>query len=239
MGPFQVHPHLVFEALAYGVGFQIFRRMRRQDFLARDRRLLVIVAAVTGALIGAKVLAWLVEPSTLWADRSDPRAWIEGKTIVGGLLGGLIATEWTKKLLGITRSTGDLYAIPLAVGIAIGRIGCFLAGLPDRTYGDHTGLPWGIDFGDGARHPTQLYEIAFLVALVWLLVRQRRVGFQDGDQFRLFMVAYLGWRFLVGFIQPGETILFLAGIQWACLAGLFYYARHLPRLMSTRGEAPV
>ncbi len=234
-----MHPHVVFEALGYGIGFQVFRRMRRGDFLSRDRRLLVIVAAVVGALLGAKILAWAMDPVALWHGRHDPRVWIEGKTIVGGLLGGLIATEWTKKALGIHQSTGDLYAIPLTIGIAIGRIGCFLTGLADRTYGELTSLPWGVDFGDGLRHPTQLYEIIFLAGLLGVLLRQRRAGFEDGDQFRLFMIAYLAWRLLVGFIQPAETLLGLAAIQWACLGGLFYYGRHVAGSMTIRGDAPV
>ena len=72
-----------------------------------------------------------------------------------------------KRYIGLRTSTGDLYAIPLALGIAIGRIGCFLTGLSDNTYGTATNLPWAINFGDGIpRHPTQLYEIAFLLALV-------------------------------------------------------------------------
>ncbi len=95
-----------------------------------------------------------------------------GKTIVGGLVFGLISVELFKRYIGVRQSTGDLYAIPLALGIAIGRIGCFLTGLSDNTYGTPTNLPWAIDFGDGIpRHPTQLYEIVFLLALIPLLYK--------------------------------------------------------------------
>jgi prolipoprotein diacylglyceryltransferase len=77
-----------------------------------------------------------------------------------------------KRYIGLHQSTGDLYAVPLALGIAIGRIGCFLTGLSDNTYGTPTTLPWAINFGDGIpRHPTQLYEIAFLLALIPLLYK--------------------------------------------------------------------
>ncbi len=72
-----------------------------------------------------------------------------------------------KRYIGLRTSTGDLYSIPLALGIAIGRIGCFLTGLSDNTYGIPTSLPWAINFGDGIpRHPTQLYEILFLLCLI-------------------------------------------------------------------------
>ena len=97
---------------------------------------------------------------------------VGGKTIAGALLGGLFAVEAMKRYIGLHQSTGDLLAIPIAAGVAIGRIGCFLTGLSDNTYGTPTSLPWGIDFGDGVRrHPTQLYEIAFLLVLLAILVR--------------------------------------------------------------------
>ena len=102
----------------------------------------------------------------------DPAYFVGGKTIVGGLLGGWIAVEITKRIRGIHSRTGDLFAVPLCIGIAVGRIGCLLAGLADDTYGTPTSLPWAINFGDGIpRHPTQLYEILFLLALIPFLYR--------------------------------------------------------------------
>jgi len=105
---------------------------------------------------------------------------LSSKTIVGGLIGGLIAVEIVKKIAGIRTPTGDLFAIPLCVGIAVGRIGCFLTGLDDGTFAVATTLPWGINFGDGiARHPTQLYEIVFLLvlaAVLWRMAPRVRPG---------------------------------------------------------------
>jgi len=118
-----------------------------------------------------------------------------------------------------------LFVFPLIIGMAIGRIGCFLTGLADHTYGVATSLPWGIDFGDGIRrHPTQLYEIVFLLALGSVLLVVRRRLTESGDLFKLFMVAYLGWRFAIGFIQLEIPLAGLSAIQWACLATLIYYA---------------
>ncbi len=78
--------------------------------------------------------------------------------------------EPTKKWIGVRQSTGDSFVLSVLWGTAIGRVGCFLTGLSDRTYGIATTLSWGIDFGDGvARHPTQLYEIGFLIALFFAL----------------------------------------------------------------------
>ena len=87
--------------------------------------------------------------------------------------------------------------------MAIGRVGCFLTGLSDRTYGIATTLPWGVDFGDGiVRHPTQLYEVGVLLVLIVWLRWQSRHAPREGDLFKIFMVAYFSFRLLVDFITP-------------------------------------
>jgi prolipoprotein diacylglyceryltransferase len=125
--------------------------------------------------------------SILLAYAGAPLIWSQppGKTIVGGLVGGWVAVEWVKKLRRLSIRTGDLFALPLTLGIALGRIGCFLTGLSDQTYGNVTSLPWGIDFGDGIRrHPTQLYEIAFLLGLALLLRLFTAQPHLNGDIFK-------------------------------------------------------
>ena len=225
--------HWFFEALAYFLGFRLYLRQRRLtgDPLSFEQRMWVIAAAVAGAAIGSKLLFWAVDPAATARHWHDPVYLMGGKTIVGGLIGGLIAVEWTKRHLGVTRSTGDLLAIPLAVGIAIGRVGCFLAGLGDHTYGLPTHLPWGVDFGDGIpRHPTQLYEILWLGLLVLWLRRLRQRPHREGDLFKGFMVGYMGFRLFVDFLKPGIPLAGLTALQWAALATLLYYRRDLPVL---------
>lgn len=167
-------PHLIFEVLAYIAGFALYLILRRRfgDSVPIHLRWAVLAAAVAGAALGAKVLFLLEDPQLTLHNLQNSAYLLGGKTIVGALAGGLVAVELMKHSIGLRQSTGDLYAIPLAVAIAIGRIGCFLTGLPDNTYGTPTTLPWGVNFGDGiARHPTQLYELIFLVALVPFLYR--------------------------------------------------------------------
>lgn len=92
---------------------------------------------------------------------------LQGKTVVGAMIGAVAGVELTKKVIGVKKSAGDAFVYPLILGTAIGRIGCFLTGLSDKTYGTPTTLPWGFDFGDGIlRHPTQLYEITFLISVI-------------------------------------------------------------------------
>lgn len=225
-GPWRLHPHTFFEVLAYAAGFlsYLILRARRGDRISDASRWSVLTATIVGAAVGARLLAWFDAP---------PDGVIQsfgGKTIVGGLLGGWIATELEKKRTGIRESTGDLYVFPIIVGIAIGRVGCFLSGLPDGTYGVATTLPWGVDLGDGVvRHPTALYESVFVLALgLVLLGIERKLA--RGQMFRLFMLAYLGFRVIVDAIKPGSPVaLGLTAIQWACVAGVAFTAWLLTR----------
>jgi phosphatidylglycerol---prolipoprotein diacylglyceryl transferase len=235
VGPYSLNAHVAFESMAYLVAYRIYVSQRRAgDFLSASSRLSIVAAAAVGAAIGSKVLAWLEDPAALLAHWNDSAYLMGGKTIVGGLLGGTITVEWIKRRLGIRERTGDLFALPIVAGIAIGRIGCFFAGLADRTYGSPTTLPWGVDFGDGIRrHPTQLYEIAAMallaLAIRWLARRPHRTG----DLFRLFLTSYLAWRFAIDFLKPEPRLLGFTTIQWASLAGLIFYRHdvmHLARL---------
>lgn len=235
LGPFSLHPHWAFETLAYSVGFYLYRRHRRQygDVVDARTRWWIIGAAVLGGLVGSRLLALLENPVVLAERWADPGFLASGKTIVGALIGGLIGVEWAKRRLGVVVATGDLLVVPLALGIAVGRIGCFLSGTVDRTHGVATNLPWAIDFGDGVlRHPTQLYEIAFLAVLVVILQAGAPRLAVPGDRFKVFMLAYLTFRLAIDFIKPAPLVGGLSMIQWASLATIVYYLPHVPRLLS-------
>jgi phosphatidylglycerol---prolipoprotein diacylglyceryl transferase len=240
LGPWQLHPHVVFETLAYFIGFRVYlwQRRRQGDAIDTGTRWSIVAAAIAGAAVGSKLLFWLENPALTWQHRTDLVFLMGGKTIVGGLAGGLIGVEVTKFALGVRRSTGDLFAVALAIGAAIGRIGCFLTGLEDQTYGIATSLPWGIDFGDGVRrHPTQLYEALFLIALAVVLARVSKRTHANGDVFKGFMVGYLGLRVFIDFLKPELRYAGLSSIQWVALGVLIYYARDIIRW--TRRHEPV
>jgi phosphatidylglycerol:prolipoprotein diacylglycerol transferase len=237
LGFVSLHPHLVLEALGYIVGLSLMARegSRRGDSLDGTHRGLLIIMALLGAIIGAKTLAWLEHaPLTLQLASEQPFRLIGGKTIVGGLLGGTLAVELVKKRLGVTERTGDIYVTPLLVSISIGRLGCFLSGMDDMTFGYHSDLPWAVDFGDGPRHPTQLYEILFLGFVGARLFQHERAGLElpPGARYQLFMIFYLGWRLSVDFIKPADlSFLLLSPIQWACVFGVIYFLRDYQRTL--------
>jgi phosphatidylglycerol:prolipoprotein diacylglycerol transferase len=238
IGPWRIHPHLFFETLSYFIGFRVYLALRRQagDTIVVPYRWATLSAAAAGAALGARSLAWLANPEAAWTLES---LLLGGKTIVGGLIGGLVGVELVKLAIGVRRSTGDLYAPALAVAIAIGRVGCFLTGIEDDTSGVPTSLPWGMDLGDGIRrHPTQLYELIVLAAMVvplWRLARRTMAlclapapvatRLREGDAFKALMVAYMALRVAVDFLKPYPAVfLGLGTLQWAALATIAYYA---------------
>jgi phosphatidylglycerol---prolipoprotein diacylglyceryl transferase len=233
--------HGVFEYGGIALGVWLYRRALRGQGRGgplQPGNFAVVVGLLAGAAIGNKAV-FLIERPDIW-HRLMAGEWVmPGQSVVGGLLGGLIGVEMAKWLSGQTRSTGDALLLPLVAGIAVGRIGCFLAGLHDDTYGVATTLPWGVDLGDGvARHPSPLYEIVFVLALAAVLLRARdALAPVPGLQFKLFLAAYLAWRLIGDGLKPVRVPypFGLSGIQWVCLVALAVYlpfvwraARRLP-----------
>lgn len=212
--------------------YLVLRRRRRLGSVISGQGFAVLLGCLIGASIGNKLVFWLEMPH-LWSSAgfSAVNGWLQfllgGQSMVGGLLGGLLGVEIAKKIAGVRYSTGDLFVFPVLLALMIGRIGCFLAGLHDGTFGTPTDLPWGMDFGDGIpRHPTQLYEIGF-AGLLWMLLKygQAKLESVPGAMFRLMLIAYLLWRFGIDFLKPVPyTYPFgLSGIQWVCLLALLCY----------------
>lgn len=234
LGPWRIHPHVLFETLSYFIGFRLYLWTRRPSGMSKLTSLQILAGTILGAALGAKLLYYFEDPAAAWEQLLQGNWLWGGKTIVGGLLGGLIGVEWAKKRTGWKSSTGDDFVYPLIVGMAIGRVGCFLTGLEDHTYGVATSWITGVDFGDGiARHPAQLYEIGFLLALGLILYPMYRssrdpeairAGYVPGRMFQAFMGGYLAFRFVIEFIKPTpHPYIGLNNIQLACIAGLIYY----------------
>jgi phosphatidylglycerol:prolipoprotein diacylglycerol transferase len=229
LGSLHLPVHLLCEVLAYSLGYRFYTalRARTQDRISDQGRQWIFVGAAAGALLGSRLLGLLEHPAELLHPPGGVLYYFTNKTIVGGFLGGLLGVELMKKRLGITASSGDLMVFPIVLGLAIGRLGCHFSGLEDGTFGTATTLPWGINFGDGVRrHPTNLYEIGYLVllaSLLWLL--ERRQPLPNGRRFELFLAGYLVFRLLIEFLKPTVALpgLGLTAIQWACVLGLGYY----------------
>jgi phosphatidylglycerol:prolipoprotein diacylglycerol transferase len=171
-------------------------------------------------------------------------SWLaDGKTILAGLAGGYLTVELVKRRLRIRVKTGDTFALPLALAIAVGRLGCFFNGC---CYGIETNLPWGVDFGDHLRrHPTQIYESLFHLAMAGVILVLAARGELRFQRLKLYLIAYCAYRFLTEFIRPEPPLwLGLTFYQWLSLAmaaALAFHwrldARALMPPSTTRGAA--
>lgn len=182
------------------------------------QKLGIAIGAFCGAMIGAKLPFLLSD----WRGMLDGTAWLShGKTIIFGIVGGYFGVELAKKWTRVTHKTGDTFAVPVAVGVAIGRWSCFVAGC---CYGKPTSLPWGVVFPTAVhgpavpRHPTQIYESIFhaaaAIGLFWLYRR----GLLRGQLIKLYIMAYLVYRFLTEYLRPELPLLFgLTGYQWSAM----------------------
>lgn len=221
--------HLVFEYLAFLIAFRyyVYLRKRSKDIISNSNRLSIILGAALGALIGSRLIGILENPYALSETPSFIKL-LNSKTIMGGLFGGLLGVELTKKIIKESSSSGDLFTFPIIIGILIGRIGCFFSGINEFTYGKETSFFLGMDLGDGInRHPLALYEIAFLLLLfAFLKIIKKSCSLENGTVFKYFMVLYFGFRFLIEFLKPNTFfVIGLSTIQWLCVVCFVYYWR--------------
>ena len=224
--------HSLIEPIAFFIGFRYFLFLRRKqgDPILSANRLGILIAAIFGALLGSRLIGGLEDPPKLIQAAHPLLYFYENKTVLGGFLGGLFSVELVKKWIGERTPSGDLFVFPMILALMIGRIGCFSMGVYEETYGLPTSFPWGLDLGDGIlRHPVDLYEIIFLAGLwIGLVQWEKRSNPAIGARFKLFMIAYLLFRFLLDFIKPHYTFNFgLSTIQLTCLAGLIYYHSYI------------
>jgi prolipoprotein diacylglyceryltransferase len=222
----------VFEVLAFFIGFRYFLwlRKKRGDTIRTPNRTWILIGAIFGALIGSRLIGGLEDPTQLHKADNLLLYFYQNKTVLGGFLGGLAGVEIVKKIIKEKKASGDLFVDPIILALIIGRIGCFSMGVYEETYGTATKFPWGMNLGDGfLRHPVCLYEIIFLTGS-WVCFRriQKKLSLEQGALFKLFMIAYLGFRFLLDFIKPHYTFdVGLSTIQLTCIAGLLYYLPYI------------
>jgi phosphatidylglycerol:prolipoprotein diacylglycerol transferase len=201
-------------ALAYVVGSLVFFLFSRGRGFSRKQTLTLLFAALCGGIFGAKCMR-LTFAVASGADPLMVLAHPDGRTILGGVLFGWLAVEFAKKRMQIERSTGDAFALALAAGESIGRIGCYFN---QCCYGAIAALPWAVYQGGAWRHPTQLYSSALsLTAFVVLLCLRNRFKY-EGDLFRFYFLYFGVSRFLLEFLRERTDVHFgLSIAQWVSL----------------------
>lgn len=207
-----------FTLLGYLTGAAVFYLAARGRRLATEGMGYIALAGLCGGVLGARLGAWLSTPG---AAQSLPASFFpggNGKALLGGLLGGWLAVELAKKRMGITRSTGDMWALALPAGEAVGRFGCFFSGCCYGTICETARVPWAT-FQHGAwRHPAQLYA-AFIAAVIFVvLVALRPKLTREGDLFRAWLLLFGAGRFVLEFFREHPALwLGLSLAQWMCL----------------------
>src|SRR3954468_20498482 len=207
IGDFEITSFGVLVAIAALVGLSVFARELRRSGLPEEGAN-AAAGGVIGGLVGAKVI-WSLEfgGTAPFTDLLFSRG---GLSWFGGFAGGIGTGLWLLRRYRIPIVSGLAAAAPaLAIGHAIGRVGCFMVG---DDYGKPSTLPWAVAFPEGLPptlvpvHPTQLYESAALIVLAWILLRQRRAGLTDRRVLATYLLGAGTIRFLIEFVRINAKI---------------------------------
>jgi phosphatidylglycerol:prolipoprotein diacylglycerol transferase len=214
---------LMLAGIIVSVGF--WSRLARRD----ERLVVVYVAALLGAFLGAKIVYIMAEG---WLHFGAPVMWLQlatGKSILGALLGGYAAVEIAKRVVGYTGITGDWFALIAPVGIILGRVGCLLHGC---CLGTVCQPAWFTlkDAAGTARWPAVPVEIAFNIFAIFAFFILRKNRKLAGQHFHLYLIAYGLFRFLHEFLRDTPRLAGpVSGYQFAALAvlalGIFGFVR--------------
>jgi phosphatidylglycerol:prolipoprotein diacylglycerol transferase len=201
--------YAIFYGLAYLTGVLAFTWMARQRGIATAGVMMIMQAALVGGLVFANLAQWMFGGTP-------------GKTVLGAIAGGYLCVWIVKARLGLRRPTGDLFAVALCAGEAVGRLGCYFGGC---CYGKPADVAWAVWQHGAWRHPTQLYlSAACLLILVALWLYSRAQPPEDA-LFCLQGMLYCAARFGVEFYRVSPVVAAgLTAAQWACLAGFAFFA---------------
>ncbi len=206
-------------ALGYLTGVAAFHGMARRRGIATSGVMALMGAGLIGGLIGAHLAQWVFGGEA-------------GKTVLGAIAVGYLSVALYKRLLGITRPTGDLFAVALCAGEAVGRWGCFFGGCCYGLPVSRAAVPWAVRQHGAWRHPTQVYDsLACLLILGVLIAAERRRPLENA-LFYLQGLLYCAARFGIEFLRwhdapPSDG---LSAAQWACAAGFVFFTVQLVRL---------
>lgn len=159
----------------------------------------IVASAIIFGTIGSKI--------PLLFEGRTPEQILFGKSIVGALIGGMFGVIFIKKLFKINLKLGNVIAPSVALGMAIGRWGCYFNGC---CYGKR-GLP------------TQLYESAFHFIMFGILVYLQPRVKTAGILFKIYLLTYFIFRFIIEFIRDNPIIwLGMSIYQIICILGIIY-----------------
>jgi phosphatidylglycerol:prolipoprotein diacylglycerol transferase len=237
LGPITLQTFGICFALGFLVAGAVISRRLRELGKPADWTYELVFAALIGGLVGSRI-DYLIQN---WDDVSDELlgnlfsgsglVWFGG--VVGGALGVVLWARW-RGWLGLQML--DTCAVPLAIGYAVGRVGCQLSG--DGDYGEASDLPWAMAYPEGTVatndevHPTPVYE-TLAMGLAAVVLWRLRDRFAPGVLFGLYLVIAGIERFLVEFIRRNDSV--AAGLTFAQLVSIAMVAGGTALLLARRG----
>lgn len=237
--------HGLFVGLGVLAAVTVFVVEARRRGQTDDRVVYVVLGALAGGAVFMRLGTWL-QHLDLRENASLTEQWLYGnRSILGGLVGAWLGVHVAKRLVGYRHRTGDLFAPAVALGMAVGRVGCLLTELP----GTRTGTAYGVSLDPAAAarlgapagvplHPSFVYEILFHLAAfcaLWFWLRHRLTA--PGETLTFYLAGYGVFRFLVEFVRGNEVAwegltrpqmfllatvpLLLARIAWLARCGVY------------------
>ncbi len=208
-----VPTHGFFVALGVLVASGVFVLEARRRGQTDERVLYVVLGALVGGAVFMRLGTWL-QHVDLRQNASLVEQWAYGnRSILGGLVGAWLGVHVAKRIVGYRLRTGDLFAPAVALGMAVGRIGCLLTEIPGTPTGSSYGITLDREAAERLRapvgvplHPSFVYEIAFhatAFAVLWLWLRHRLTA--PGETLTFYLAAYGVFRFLVEFVRGNEV----------------------------------
>jgi phosphatidylglycerol---prolipoprotein diacylglyceryl transferase len=243
LGPIPTHELFVGLGVLVAIGVFVVEARRRGQ--TDEKVVWVVLGGLVGGAVFMRLGTWL-QHVDLRENASLTEQWLYGnRSILGGLVGAWLGVHVAKRLVGYRLRTGDLFAPAVALGMAVGRIGCLLTELP----GTPTGTSFGIRLDPAAAerlgatpgvalHPSFVYEIVFHAAafcVLWFWLRHRVSA--PGETLTFYLAAYGIFRFAVELVRGNEVVwagmtrpqlfllvtvpLLLARIAWQARKGVY------------------
>jgi phosphatidylglycerol:prolipoprotein diacylglycerol transferase len=218
--------------IAFVVGVLIVRYVLKKRGIQPSAAYLIGAVVAVSSLIGAR-LFYLIGHWD-WSDAFNVNT--SGMVFYGGLLVGLPVTYGVVKKMKLPAgAVADAIGLALPVGLAIGRVGCFLNGC---CYGKPSGLPFAVTFPGTTTpvHPTQLYELILDLAIFAFLLWAMKYLKRDWDLFLLSIASYAAIRFFLEFFRAhtdsgaGPFFQVLSAAIFVFAVGLLVYRRRKARL---------
>jgi len=209
LGPLEIRWYGLMWALGFLCVYWYVRNSARKGLikLTDDDVDWLLVWVVIGVLLGARIFEVFIWNWSYYAANLGEiiKIWHGGLSFHGGLVGGIVSGYWFSRRKNVNfLNLCDVFIVPVVIGLMLGRIGNFING---ELWGRITNVAWAVKFpgAEGFRHPSQLYEAFYSLALFGILFSQRNKKLQHGSIIAFFLILYSVFRFITEYFREPTT----------------------------------